>query len=57
MLPQEDPTVYDSMIDSFNRPVLVNGKVEVDPRDFLRAAKQETLRARPGNSPDSGHRP
>jgi hypothetical protein len=53
LLPQEDPSLYDEMIEAFNRPVLANGRVEVDPRDFLKATKQETLRASSGNPPDT----
>ena len=57
LLPQRDPSVYDEMIEALNRPVLVNGKVEMGPRDFLKATRQQTLRARPGGSPDPAPAP
>lgn len=53
VLPQEDPSHYNRMLKSFNIPEFVNGRIEVNPRDFLRATKQEALKARPGNPPDT----
>jgi hypothetical protein len=37
LLPQEDPTFYDSFIQTVNVPVLVNGRVEVSERALARA--------------------
>jgi Tol biopolymer transport system component len=48
-LPQEDPTLYDRMLESFNVPELVSGRIRVDSRDFVDAADQQTLMARPGS--------
>ena len=49
VLPQEDPSLYDRMLESFNIPELVTGRVELDSRDFVGASRQETLKAKPGN--------
>jgi len=53
VLPQEDPALYDRMLESFNVPELVSGRVEFDSRDFVEASGQETLMARPGSPPDT----
>jgi WD40 repeat protein len=42
VLPQKDPTLYDRMLLTFNRPELVTGKINLGPRDFARAARGET---------------
>jgi Tol biopolymer transport system component len=47
VLPQKDPGKYDLMLESFNIPEFVNGKINLDPRDFARAAKAEPLKAKP----------
>ncbi len=52
-LPQEDPSLYDRMLRSFNVPELVTGEVKVDSRDFVDASTQATLIARPGSRPDT----
>ena len=49
VLPQKDPTIYNRMLESFNRPELVDGRIKVDPRDFANAAKQGALKAKDGN--------
>lgn len=51
VLPQEDPSLYDRMLESFNIPELVMGRVGLDSRDFVAASRQETLKARPGGDP------
>ena len=53
VLPQKDPSFYNRMLKSFNIPEFVNGKIEVNPRDFLNASRQEPLKARPGTPPDT----
>jgi len=53
VLPQKDPSLYDRMLESFNVPELVSGKIELDSRAFVEAAKQEILEARAGKPPDS----
>jgi len=35
LMPQEDPTFYDSFIKNYNRPELVNGPVTVQPRQLV----------------------
>jgi hypothetical protein len=53
VLPQEDPSLYERMLESFNVPELVNGKIDVGPRDFLKATRQEAMKARSGDRPDT----
>ena len=53
LLPQEDPSVYNEMLESFNVPELVEGRVRFGPRDFVDASGQGTLKARPVNPPDT----
>jgi hypothetical protein len=53
VLPQKDPSLYDRMLESFNVPELVTGRINLGPRDFVRASGQETLRARPASLPDT----
>jgi len=53
ILPQKDPTFYDRMIESFNIPEFVNGRISFNPRDFEAAAKTETINALPGEVSDS----
>ena len=36
VLPQKDPSLYSWMLESFNIPELVNGRIKVNPRDFAR---------------------
>lgn len=45
VLPQNEPTLYNSMLESFNIPELVNGKIKVTPRDFAKAAKHTIIHA------------
>ena len=45
VLPQKDPTLYKRMEETFNRPEFVSGKINVGPRDFARASKEEPLKA------------
>jgi dipeptidyl aminopeptidase/acylaminoacyl peptidase len=40
VLPQKDPTLYDRMEKTFNRPEFVSGRINVGPRDFARASKK-----------------
>jgi hypothetical protein len=49
VLPQEDPTLYNRMLESFNIPELVNGRIKMKPGDFAKATKQPALKARSGN--------
>lgn len=45
VLPQKDPGLYDRMLESFNIPELVSGKIKVAPRDFAKAANQPVVHA------------
>ncbi len=49
VLPQKDPELYDRMLESFNIPELVNGKIKITPRDIAKASRQEALKAKNGN--------
>lgn len=53
VLPQKDPTLYNRMLESFNIPEFVNGKIRMKPRDFAAATKQEPIQAIQGNPLDS----
>jgi len=43
VLPQKDPVHYEKMLESFNIPELVHGKVKVRPRIVESASRQESL--------------
>ena len=49
VLPQKDPSLYDSMLESFNIPEFVNGRIKIGPRDLAAASKQKPLKATSGN--------
>lgn len=53
VLPQKDPSMYSRMLESFNIPEFVTGKIKMKPRDFADASKQEAIKAKPGNLPDA----
>lgn len=53
MLPQKDPALYRRMLESFNIPELVTGKVKMNPRNFETASDTEALKAVQGDLPDS----
>ncbi len=53
VLPQRDPSLYSRMLESFNIPEFVNGRIKVTPRDFAKASRQESLKAIPGNTSDT----
>ncbi len=53
VLPQLDPDYYSKMLESFNIPEFVNGKITVTPRDFATAASQKALEALPGDAQDT----
>jgi hypothetical protein len=44
MLPQKDPEFYHSLIESYNIPEFVTGKIKAGPRDFARATKLTALK-------------
>lgn len=45
VLPQKNPEFYKQFPKTFNRPELVTGKAEVQPRDFMKASRKEPARA------------
>lgn len=49
VLPQEDPSRYDKMLESFNIPEFVDGEIGFNPRDFLAASKQDAIKTKSGN--------
>lgn len=53
ILPQKDPSYYNRMIESFNIPEFVNGRISFDPRNFASASEMETIKAKPGVVSDS----
>jgi WD40 repeat protein len=55
VLPQKDPALYYTMMESFNIPEFVRGKIMLSPRDFAAVANNETLKAVAGNPLDSLH--
>jgi hypothetical protein len=48
-LPQKDPSLYSRMLESFNIPEFVNGRIKLKPRDLAAASKQEAVKAKSGN--------
>jgi WD40 repeat protein len=46
VLPQKDPSLYNRLGKTFNRPELVSGKIKTGPRDFMEASKKEALKAK-----------
>jgi hypothetical protein len=49
VLPQKDPDLYNRMLESFNIPEFVDGRIEFGPKDFEKAAKGKLLKANPGD--------
>lgn len=45
VLPQRDPSLYKRLGKTFNRPELVTGKIKIGPRDFMKASKDDPLKA------------
>jgi hypothetical protein len=48
-LPQKDPSLYSRMLESFNIPEFVNGRIKLKPRDLAAASKQVAIKAKSGN--------
>lgn len=46
VLPQKDPTLYDRMLQTFNKPEFVTGKINLGPRDFARIARGEARKVK-----------
>jgi hypothetical protein len=45
LLPQEDPTYYDSLMKTYNLPELATGPVSVSQREILRGIRSEAIEA------------
>ncbi len=45
VLPQKDPSLYNRLGKTFNRPEFVTGRIIASPRDFARASKKESIKA------------
>ena len=45
VLPQKDPTLYDRLGKTFNRPEFITGRITAGSRDFARASKNEPVKA------------
>jgi len=55
ILPQKDPAMYDRMLESFNIPEFVSGRITLKPRDFVAASRKEILLAQPGDQAVPSH--
>ena len=45
VLPQKDPTFYKRFVKTYNKPEFVTGKINLGPRDFERASKENPVKA------------
>lgn len=45
VLPQKDPTLYNRLVKTFNKPEFVTGEIKVSPRDFEKASKGDAIKA------------
>jgi hypothetical protein len=45
LLPQEDPTYYDSLLKTYNLPELATGPVSVSQREILRGIRSKGMKA------------
>ncbi len=45
LLPQEDPTYYDSLVKTYNLPELATGPVSISQREILRGIRSEAIEA------------
>ena len=53
VLPQKDPTYYDKLMESFNIPEFVSGRIRFGPRDFAKVSGNESIKAKPRDPLDS----
>jgi len=49
-LPQQDPTYYDKMVQSYNIPELLKGEIRLTPRDFADATDKPVIQAKVGKN-------
>jgi len=45
ILPQKDPSLYERMAQTFNRPEFLTGRISTGPRDFVKASKKDPVKA------------
>lgn len=45
ILPQKDPTIYDRIEKTFNKPEFITGRINAGPRGFARASQKKPLKA------------
>lgn len=50
VLPQEDPAYYDNLVQSYNIPELIKGRVKLVSNDFVEASKSAGVQALQGKS-------
>jgi len=53
VMPQKDPTLYNMMVETYNIPEFVNGKINLNPRDFYNASRETALKAKSATGSDS----
>jgi dipeptidyl aminopeptidase/acylaminoacyl peptidase len=53
ILPQKDPAYYDKLMESFNIPEFVKGRIRFGPRDFAKVSGSESIKAKPRDPLDS----
>jgi hypothetical protein len=53
ILPQKDPAYYDKLMESFNIPEFVSGRIRFSPRDFAKVSGSESIKANPADPLDS----
>lgn len=46
VLPQKDPSLYERLEKTFNRPELITGKINFGPRNFMKASGNDPVKAR-----------
>jgi len=56
VLPQKDPELYNRMLESFNIPEFVTGRIRVGPRDFEKATKLQPEKAKSGTKGEQAER-
>jgi Tol biopolymer transport system component len=53
ILPQKDPTFHDRMMESYNIPEFISGRIRLSPHDFAAVAGDDPLKAKPKDPLDS----
>jgi hypothetical protein len=53
ILPQKDPSYYDELMESFNIPEFVTGKIKYGPRDFAKVSRIESVKVKPKDPNES----